>query len=292
MKPIEGKQWLVRTNQDCYCFSFISIRTFSFLDAIGVSNLVEFLNVKTADQLCIILGAISELLRRVPTENENIPLLFGARHCIPPMVRILNMDYDQKLLLTCLSCIQQLCLLPTFRPCRRNQTIFQKANGFNQILTLIRRSNKDKLVQAKAITTLATIIFGIIILVDRSALIFGFILDHKENKESLGISVIKQIFKRIGSLLNSTDENVRIEAGAGYEKSFMEYHLIYKSFFRLVTFICNDVNYYNACSESLSLTPDHFRILLSSETISVRCQAAFQVNIYFLHFETISIFDF
>ncbi len=110
--------------------------------------------------MCVILEAISELLQRVPTENENIPLQFGARHCIPPMARILTMDYEPKLLLTCLTCIQQLCLLPTFRPCRRNQTIFQKANGFNQILTLIRRSNKDKLVQAKAITTLATTIFG------------------------------------------------------------------------------------------------------------------------------------
>ena len=121
---------------------------------------MEFLNVKTPEQLCIVLEAISELLQGVPTENENDPLQFGARHCIPPMVRILNMDYDQKLLLTCLTCIQQMCLLPTFRPCRRNQTIFQKANGFNQIFVLIRRMNKDKLVQAKAITTLATIIFG------------------------------------------------------------------------------------------------------------------------------------
>jgi len=111
--------------------------------------------------LYIVLDAISELLQRVPTENENFPLMFGAKHCIPPIVRILTMDYEQKLLIKCLNCIQQLCLLPTFRSCRRNQIIFQKANGFNQILTLIRRSNRDKLIQAKAITTLAYTIFGI-----------------------------------------------------------------------------------------------------------------------------------
>jgi hypothetical protein len=87
--------------------------------------------------------------------------MFGGKHCIPPIVRILTMDYEQKLLIKCLNCIQQLCLLPTFRSCRRNQIIFQKANGFNQILTLIRRSNKDKFLQAKAITTLAYTIFGI-----------------------------------------------------------------------------------------------------------------------------------
>ncbi len=121
---------------------------------------MEFLNLKTSDQLYIVLDVISELLRRAPTENENIPLIFGARHCIPPIVRLLSMDYEQKLLLKCLDCIQQLCLLATFRPCRKNQTIFEKANGFHQILTLIRRSNKDKLVQAKAITTLACTIFG------------------------------------------------------------------------------------------------------------------------------------
>lgn len=86
--------------------------------------------------------------------------MFGARHCIPPIVRLLVMDHEPKLLLKCLECIQSLCLLTTFRPCRRNQTIFQKANGFNQILTLIRRTNKDKLTQAKAITTLAYTIFG------------------------------------------------------------------------------------------------------------------------------------
>jgi hypothetical protein len=121
---------------------------------------VEFLNLKTSDQLYIVLDVISELLRRVPTENENIPLTFGARHCIPPMVRLLAIDHEQNLFIKCLNCIQQLCLLPTFRPCRRNQIIFQKANGCNQILTLIRRSNKDKLIQAKAITTLAYSIFG------------------------------------------------------------------------------------------------------------------------------------
>ena len=108
----------------------------------------------------ILLDAISELLRRVPTENENIPLSFGRRHCIPLIVRALSTDQQQKLLLKCLHCIQQLCVRSTLHPYRTNQTIFQKANGFNQILTLIRRSNKDKLVQAKAITTIAYMIFG------------------------------------------------------------------------------------------------------------------------------------
>lgn len=131
-----------------------------FLDAIGINTLVEFLNLKTIDQLYIVLDAIGELLRRVPTENENIPLIFGARYAVPPIVRLLTMDYEQKLLEKCLDCIQRLCLLSTYCPCRRNQTIFQKANGFTQMLTLIRRSNKDKLIQAKAITTLACTIFG------------------------------------------------------------------------------------------------------------------------------------
>lgn len=40
-------------------------------------------------------------------------------------------------------------------------------------------------------------------------------LDHKENKELLTISVVRQVFKRIVSLLTSPDENVRMEAGAG-----------------------------------------------------------------------------
>ncbi len=43
---------------------------------------MEFLNLKTNDQLYIVLDAISELLRRVPTENENIPLMLGRRHCM------------------------------------------------------------------------------------------------------------------------------------------------------------------------------------------------------------------
>ncbi|CAF3714365.1 unnamed protein product [Adineta steineri] len=211
--------------------------------AMGVSTLVEFLNLKTSDQLYIVLDAISELLRRIPTENENIPLILGRRHCIPPIVRLLTVDHEQKLLLKCLYCIQQLCLLPTFRPCRINQTIFQKANGINQILAFIRRSNKDRLLQAKAITTIAYVIF-----------------DHKENKEILTIVEVKQLFIRIASLLNAADENIRIEAGAG-----------------LVTFICNDINYYNLCSEELSLDPEHFQELLTSENIPVRCNAAFQM---------------
>jgi len=175
--------------------------------------------------LYIVLDAISELLRRVPTENENIPLQFGARHCIPPMVRILTMDYEQKLILKCLTCIQQLCLLSTFHSCRRNQTIFQKANGFNQILMLIRRSNKDKLIQAKAITTLATTIFGNLLPYQHS-LLYNSFLDNKENKDIVSITVIKQVFKRLASLLSSVDENIRIEAGAGYEKSFKENHFV------------------------------------------------------------------
>jgi hypothetical protein len=102
--------------------------------------------------------------------------------------------------------------------------------------------------------------------------------------------MVKQIFKRIATLLNSADEHVRIEAGAGYEKSLKEYHLIKKkSLFRLVTFVCNDVNYYNLCSETLSPTLEHFRLLLSSKTISIRCQAAFQVNIHFFYFEKINV---
>ncbi|CAF4427591.1 unnamed protein product [Rotaria sp. Silwood2] len=128
--------------------------------SVGVSTLVEVLNAKTSDQLYIILDAISELLRRVPTENENIPVKFGRRHCIPPIVRLLSVDHEPKLLIKCLQCIQQLCLLPTYHPCRTNQTIFQKANGLNQLLILIRRKNKDKVLQAKAIATVACAIFG------------------------------------------------------------------------------------------------------------------------------------
>lgn len=44
-----------------------------------------------------------------------------------------------------------------------------------------------------------------------------YFLDHRENKELLTKSVVQQVFKRIASLLNAGDENVRIEAGAGYE---------------------------------------------------------------------------
>jgi hypothetical protein len=40
--------------------------------------------------------------------------------------------------------------------------------------------------------------------------------------------MVKQIFKRIATLLNSADEHVRIEAGAGYEKLLKEYHLMKK----------------------------------------------------------------
>ncbi len=166
----------------------------------------------------IVLDVISELLRRVPTENENIPLTFGARHCIPPMVRLLAIDHEQNLFIKCLNCIQQLCLLSTFRPCRKNQTTFQKANGFNQILTLIRRSNKDRLIQAKAITTLACTIFGIFHFYFYLFFIkIHFFCFFIENKEILTMTVVQQLFKRIGSLLNSADENVQIEAGAGYD---------------------------------------------------------------------------
>jgi len=47
--------------------------------------------------------------------------------------------------------------------------------------------------------------------------------------------------------------------------------------FRLVTFVCHDEQYYNTCSQDLSLSHEHFRCLLSSNNISVRCNAAFQV---------------
>lgn len=146
--------------------------------------------------------------------------MFGARHCIPPIVRLLLLDYEQKIIIKCLECIQLLCLLPSYRPCRRNQTIFQKANGFNQILTLIRRSNRENFLQAKAIATFAFTIFGRIL----SAFIFitiivcfSFVIGHKENKEILTAAVIRQLFKRIASLLNSADENVQIEAGVAYD---------------------------------------------------------------------------
>lgn len=108
----------------------------------------------------------------MPTENENFPLILGARHCIPSIVRLLTMDHEQHLLIKILDCIQQLCLLPTYRPCRRNQTIFQKANGFNQLLTLIQRSNREKFIQAKAITTLAYTIFG------RKSFLFLMLFTH------------------------------------------------------------------------------------------------------------------
>ncbi|CAF3320546.1 unnamed protein product [Rotaria socialis] len=222
-----------------------SNRRQSMAHAIGVSTLIEVLNVKMTDQLYIVLDAISELLRQVPTEKGNIPLKFGRRHCIPSIVRILSIDYERKLLLKCLICIQQLCLLPTYRPCRINQTIFQKANGFNQILILIRRTNKDKLLQAKAIATIACTIF-----------------DHKENKEILTKSVIQQLFKRISLLFNSSDDDVKTEAGLG-----------------LVTFVCSDVNYYNYCAENMTLQHEYFRRLLISKNIAVRCNAAFQMII-------------
>ncbi|UJR37586.1 hypothetical protein I4U23_030284 [Adineta vaga] len=213
--------------------------------SIGVSTLVEFLNLKISDQLYVVLDAISELLRRIPTENENIPVIFGRRHCIPPIVRLLSADHEQRILFKCLYCIQQLCLLPTFRPCRTNQTIFQKANGISQLLTLIRRTNKDKLLQAKAISTIAYAVF-----------------DHKENKDVLTKEGVRQLFRRIASLIYSSDEIIQIEAGNG-----------------LITFICNDVNYYNLCSEELSLDHEHFRLLLTSENIYFRCNAAFQMII-------------
>lgn len=39
-------------------------------------------------------------------------------------------------------------------------------------------------------------------------------LDHKENKDILSKTVIQQLFKRLASLLNASDEQVQIEAGA------------------------------------------------------------------------------
>lgn len=107
----------------------------------------------------MIVDAIGELLRRVPNDKENIVAKLGRRHCIPPIVRLLAYD-DERLLFRGLYCIQRLCLLPTFQPCRTNQTIFQKANGFNQVSLVIRRANQNKLLQAKAITTLAYAMFG------------------------------------------------------------------------------------------------------------------------------------
>lgn len=127
--------------------------------------MVDALNFKSSDQTYIILDAISELLRRVPTEDQNIPLKLGRRHCIPPIVRLLTIDRERKLLLKCLYCIQQLCVLSTFRPCRMNQTIFQKANGLNHLLVLIRRANKDKFIQAKAITTIAYAVFRMLLII-------------------------------------------------------------------------------------------------------------------------------
>jgi hypothetical protein len=118
------------------------------------------LNLRSTDQLYTVLDAISELLRRVPTNHENIPSMFGRRHCIPSMIRLLSYEYEDKLIIKCLDCIQRLCVLSTFRSCRRNQSIIHKANGIHQILMLIRRSNVKKFIQAKAITTLAYIIFG------------------------------------------------------------------------------------------------------------------------------------
>lgn len=129
-------------------------------DAIGASKLVEFLNIKVQDQLFYILDAIGELLRRVPTINENLPVKLGRRHCVPPMVRILAHDNEDRIMFKCLRCIQKLCLLPTLRSCRSNQTVFQKANGFNQILLLLRRHSQNKYLQARAIGTLACAIFG------------------------------------------------------------------------------------------------------------------------------------
>lgn len=186
------------------------------LDAIKVSTLVEFLNLKSSDQLYVILDAVSELLRRVPTADENILIKFGRRHCIPPLVRVISQDHEEKLLLKCLNCIQRLCLLPTFSPCRVNQTIFPKANGLNQILILIRRSNQNKLIQAKAITTLAYAIFGTLLnsKAGEKRQKMCRILDHKENKELLSKNVIQQVFKRLASLLFSLDEDIQIEAGA------------------------------------------------------------------------------
>ena len=185
------------------------------LDAIKVSTLVEFLNIKSSDQLFIILDATSELLRRVPTVDENIAIKFGRRHCIPPLVRIISQDHEEKLLLTCLNCIQQLCLQPTFSPCRANQTIFPKANGLNQLLILIRRSNQNKLIQAKAITTLAYAIFGRWTPHARRDWIeLCDLLDHQENKEILSHTTIQQLFKRLATLLFSLDEEIQIEAGA------------------------------------------------------------------------------
>lgn len=89
-----------------------------------------------------------------------MPLILGELHCIPPIVRLVSIEQERNVLIKSLDCIQQLCLLPSYRPCRGNQEIFPKANGFNQLLVLIRKSNRDKFIQAKAITTLAYTIFG------------------------------------------------------------------------------------------------------------------------------------
>lgn len=177
---------------------------------------MEFLNLKTSDQLYIVLDAISELLRRVPTEKENIPLLFGRLHCIPALVRLLTPDHEQRILLKCLYCVQQLCLLPTFRPSRVNQTIFKKANGINQLMTLIRRSNKDRILQAKAITTMAYAVFGEIIRsYQTQTRARRACAEHKENKDVLTKDAVRQLLKRIASLLGASDESVQIEAGTG-----------------------------------------------------------------------------
>lgn len=132
----------------------------SFSDKIGVNTVGEVIGVKIPDQLYNVLDVISELLKRAPSEKENIASQFGEKHFIPPIVRILSIEYEHDLLFKCLTCIQQLCLLPTFLPCRRNQSVFQQANGLYQIGILIRRTNKDKLLQAKAIATIAYALFG------------------------------------------------------------------------------------------------------------------------------------
>lgn len=45
-------------------------------------------------------------------------------------------------------------------------------------------------------------------------IVLFFSQDHKENKEVLSKTVIQQLFKRIGGLLNSVDEQVQVEAGS------------------------------------------------------------------------------
>ncbi|CAF1163689.1 unnamed protein product [Didymodactylos carnosus] len=125
---------------------------------IGVKTLVEFFSLRSTDYLLTIVEAIGELARLVRTKYMHYQLEIGRKHCISPFVRMLKFDNDL-LVLSCLRTLQNLCLTPTYIPCRQNQTILRKADGISQLVNLIKMS-KNEVIQAEATLGLTCALFG------------------------------------------------------------------------------------------------------------------------------------